>query len=140
MLNKKRGLGEKPITAYEILKDMENFTNILKQFTVKQRIIVLVLLLLFTSVTSIVTTYLSSDYNSCNDIVKENRELLQDYILISQMIREQQMPRTESSDLRMTQILLDSASVDESRVISRSAPKDPILDSILNISDSHIKK
>lgn len=131
---------EKPILAYEILKDMENFTNILKQFTVKQRIIVLVLLLLFTSVTSIVTTYLSSDYNSCNDIVKENRELLQDYILISQMIREQQMPRTESSDLRMTQILLDSASVDESRVISRSAPKDPILDSILNISDSHIKK
>ena len=119
---------------------MENFTNILKQFTIGQRIFVLVLLLFFTSITSILTTYFASDYNSCNNIVKENRELLQDYILISQMIREQQMPRTESSDLRMTQILLDSASVDESRVISRSAPKDPILDSILNISDSHIKK
>lgn len=119
---------------------MENFTNILKQFTMKQRIFVLVLLLLFTSVTSIVTTYLSSDYNSCNDIVKENRELLQDYILISQMIREQQMPRTESSNMQMTQILVDSASVDESRVISRSAPKDPILDSILHISDKHIKR
>jgi hypothetical protein len=124
----------------EVFIIMENFTNILKQFTMGQRIFVLVLLLFFTSITSILTTYFASDYNSCNNIVKENRELLQDYILISQMIREQQMPRTESSDLRMTQILLDSASVDESRVISRSAPKDPILDSILNISDSHIKK
>ena len=124
----------------EVFIIMENFTNILKQFTIGQRIFVLVLLLFFTSITSILTTYFASDYNSCNNIVKENRELLQDYILISQMIREQQMPRTESSDLRMTQILLDSASVDESRVISRSAPKDPILDSILNISDSHIKK
>jgi hypothetical protein len=112
---------------------MENFTNILKQFSSGQRILVLILLLVFTSITSVVTTYLTSDYNSCGEIVKENRELLQDYVLISQMIREQQMPPAEST------MILDTMPRSSSPVTIIEVQDNGMLDSILAITEKHIK-
>jgi len=112
---------------------MENFTNILKQFTSGQRIFVLILLLVFTSLTSVVTTYLTSDYNSCGKIVKENRELLQDYILISQMIREQQIPPVQST------MILDTMPMTSSPITIIEVQDNGMLDSILAITEKHIK-
>jgi len=116
---------------------MKYFSNILKEFNSRQKILVLVLLLLFTSVTAIITTYYTSGYNSCNDIVKENRELLEDYILISKLIREKQnldYPLVESSG--MTELK-------DSGYLPRSSSSDyqeiDMVDSILHISDRHIK-
>lgn len=109
----------------------ENLSSILKQFTSKQRLFVLIIILFFVSLTSIVTAYLTSDYNKCSDIVKENRELIEDYIKISKMIRESQIPPTETGNM------LDSSSViSEEETIETS---NPVMDSILILSEKHLK-
>ena len=116
---------------------MEYISNILKEFNSKQKLFVLVLLLVFTSVTSIVTTYLTSDYNSCSAIIQENKALLQDYVVITKMIREQQMGqmKTESQ-------IVDSAAIAEANEPRSGNPEYTymdLMDSVLLISQKHIK-
>jgi hypothetical protein len=118
---------------------MEYFSNILKEFNSKQKLFVLVLLLLFTSTTAIITTYYNSGYNSCKEIVKENRELLEDYILISKLIRDEEKKKHYP-------LIMDSMSVTESRD-DRNLPRASspeyeevnLMDSILHITDRHLK-
>jgi len=116
---------------------MEYFSNILKEFNSRQKILVLVLLLLFTSVTAIITTYYTSGYNSCNDIVKENRELLEDYIIISKLIREKQKPNYPIMD--SLGITTPKDDKDLPRSSSPQYQEIDVMDSILHISDRHIK-
>jgi hypothetical protein len=97
---------------------------------------VLVLLLLFTSVTAIITTYYTSGYNSCNDIVKENRELLEDYIVISKLIREKQKPNYPMVDSACVRPSNDN---DLPKSSSPSYQETDMMDSILHITDRHIK-
>jgi len=112
---------------------MEFFTNILKEFNSKQKLFVLILLLVFTSVTSIITTYLTSDYNSCSEIVKENKELLQDYITISKMIRDKDGDGSTGQ-------FIDSGVIDnEPRSGNPFYTDQDIMDSIKRIANSHIK-
>lgn len=114
---------------------MEFITNILKEFNSKQKLFVLILLLIFTSATSIVTTYLNSDYNSCQAIVKENRELLNDYIAISRLIRKQEIPEIQS----------DSLVIDDAPSSSNDGSGNPEcnvmtpMDSIKLITERHLK-
>lgn len=115
---------------------MENFTNILKQFTAKQRIFVLVLLLVFTSLTSVLTTYLTSDYNSCNSIVKENRELLEDYILISQLVREQQRKEAQTRTMYIRDTFVVGGNPIPTEMVGESTS---MLDTIMMIAESHMK-
>ena len=109
---------------------MREFVNIIKQFNVRQRMSVLILLLFFTSVTFIVTTFFKSGYSDCREIIKENRELLKDYITISKLIRESRV--VEESYVDSTASFTESS---KDFVI----PNDYyIMDSILTITDSHI--
>ena len=117
---------------------MNYLSEILKQFNSKQKVFILVILLFFTSITSILTNYLTSDYNSCEKIVKENRELLEDYIKISSLIKKQyevideQPPQTESpapSDSSTNVI-----KTDENPTIQPN-----MMDSIMFIVEKHVK-
>lgn len=116
---------------------MEYFSNILKEFNSKQKIFVLILLLVFTSVTSILTTYFTSDYNSCSAIVEENKSLLEDYVVITKMIREQQM-----GQMRTSSQMMDSAAMveaNEPRSVNPEYTYMDLMDSVLSITQSHIK-
>jgi hypothetical protein len=57
---------------------MKYIKQILEEFSPKQRLVVLIILLAFMSLTCIITTYLKSETNQCTDLIKENRELLKD--------------------------------------------------------------
>ena len=110
---------------------MREFVNIIKQFNVRQRMSVLILLLFFTSTTFIVTTFYKSGYNDCRELIEENRQLLKDYIIISKLIRESRV--------------VEESYVDSTSSFTES-PKDFIIpeeyylmDSILIITESHLK-
>ena len=103
---------------------MDFIANILKQFNSKQRMFILILLLVFTSMTSIITSYLSSGYNGCEPLIKQNQELLNDYIQISKLVVKQQTSMTDST-------------VDNS--LPKSSPSISPMDSIMKIVNKHIK-
>lgn len=114
---------------------MEFITNILKEFNSKQKLFVLLLLLVFTSVTSIITTYLTSDYNSCSEIVKENRELLQDYIVISKLVRG----RGHNDDNGATGQFTDTCVIDNGPIRIPFSSDQDVMDSIKMIAYRHLK-
>lgn len=109
---------------------MREFVNIIKQFNVRQRMSVLILLLFFTSTTFIITTFYKSGYNDCREIIDENRQLLRDYIIISKLIRESRV--------------VEESYVDSSSSFTESSkdfviPNDYyVMDSILTITESHL--
>lgn len=120
---------------------MKYFVDILKQFTVKQRMFVLILLLLFSSITFITTTYLKSGYNSCDELIELNQKYVQDFIKISDMIRRERM-----NDLGLTESTILDSSVrpqkDDNGLPASSAPEETsnvILDSIQFITETNIK-
>lgn len=65
---------------------MKWFSDILKEFNPKQRLIVLLILLVFSSLTMITTSYLKTD--TCRELVNENIQLQNDIVYISGLIRE----------------------------------------------------
>jgi hypothetical protein len=108
---------------------MREFVNIIKQFNVRQRMSVLILLLFFSSTTFIVTTFFKSGYSDCREIIEENRQLLQDYIIISKLIRESRVVEESFVD--------SSYSAESSKDFI--IPDDYyVMDSILTITESHL--
>jgi hypothetical protein len=65
---------------------MKYFYNILSQFTGQQRLLVLIMLLVFTSGTYLTSTLLKQD--DCKMLIDENLELQNDLVTISRMVRE----------------------------------------------------
>lgn len=65
---------------------MKYFSNILSQFTSQQRLLVLIVLLVFTSGTYLLSTLLKQD--DCKMLIDENLELQNDLVTISRMVRE----------------------------------------------------
>lgn len=63
---------------------MEKFSEILKQFNSKQRIFVLILLLIFSSGTYLVTNYFKVD--DCKPVIEKNKELINYIVQIQDMI------------------------------------------------------
>jgi phage regulator Rha-like protein len=115
---------------------MNYFADILKQFNSKQKVFILVILLFFTSITSIITNYLTSDYNSCEKIVKENRELLEDYIKISNLIKKQyDVLDKESAKVESSQT---DSSIFVNPVVETTV-QDVTMDSIMKIVSRHTK-
>ena len=115
---------------------MNYFADILKQFNSKQKVFILVILLFFTSITSIITNYLTSDYNSCEKIVKENRELLEDYIKISNLIKKQY----DVLDEELAKV--ESSQTDSSIFVNpvvETTVQDVTMDSIMKIVSRHTK-
>jgi len=106
---------------------IKGFEQILKQFTSSQRLIVLVLLLIFTSGSILLSQYLKTD--DCRPLIEENIRMHQDFAKISAMLRgqtlkDEKISREPASD--------SSASSSE---IEKDSPA--MIDSILVIADSH---
>jgi hypothetical protein len=65
---------------------MRYFSTILSQFTTQQRLLVLLILLVFTSGTYLISTFMKKD--DCKNLIDENIELQNDLVTISRMVRE----------------------------------------------------
>ena len=113
---------------------MKYFVNILKQFTQAQRLIVLILLLSFTTGSYLVSQYLKTD--DCKPIVDENIKMHEDFAKISAMLRAERM--------RDNQIVLDTIAPAGSEPVGVGVIQLPtdnsLMDSILNIAESNNKK
>ena len=107
---------------------MKYFVDILKQFTPAQRLIVLVLLLSFTTGGVLTSQYLKTD--DCRPIIEENLKMQDDFVKIVELLRKER--------LRDNTIQVDS-------VMIASVDKEPIqvgpnmMDQILKIAESHKK-
>jgi hypothetical protein len=107
---------------------MKYFVDILKQFTPAQRLIVLVLLLSFTTGGVLTSQYLKTD--DCRPIIEENLKMQDDFVKIAELLRKER--------LRDNMIQVDS-------VMIAPVDKEPIqvgptmMDQILEIAESHKK-
>jgi hypothetical protein len=68
---------------------MKYFVDILKQFTQTQRLIVLILLLSFTTGSILISQYFKTD--DCRSLIDENLKMHEDFAKISSMLREERM-------------------------------------------------
>jgi hypothetical protein len=103
---------------------------------------VLVLLLLFTSGTYITTTYLKSSYNGCEALIELNKKYMNDFIVISDLIRKQRMNELDGSSME-TSSASGSASNDSSVVSYAPNPEymnNQVMDSILMITESNVAR
>ncbi len=112
---------------------MKYFVNILKQFTQAQRLIVLILLLSFTTGSYLISQYLKTD--DCRPLIEENLKMHTDFAKISAMLRVQR--------LKENQIQLDTVAIGgsaDNKIIQLPDNSSNILmDSIYNIVQSNIK-
>jgi len=106
---------------------MKYFVDILKQFTPAQRLIVLVLLLSFTTGAVLASQYLKTD--DCRPLIEENLKMQDDFVKIVELLRKER--------LRDTLIQSDTVAVltDEKPVQVEST----MMNRILEIAESHKK-
>ena len=124
---------------------MKYINDILKQFSKEQRILVLVILLIFTSSTYVASTYLKTEGGSCSELMKENKQLVDDYCRICEILRRQ-------TKKELVQQAPDSMArpVPDSIVTAMPTPvmSDPVelssaneaIDSALRIAEVHARK
>jgi len=74
------------VDIYSKTPIMRYFSTILSQFTTQQRLFVLLILLVFTSGTYLISTFMKKD--DCKSLIDENIELQNDLVTISRMVRE----------------------------------------------------
>ena len=111
---------------------MKYIVDILKQFTVKQRFAVLIFIMIVSSLTYTITTYIKSDSNTCYEVIELNKKYVRDFVAISNMIREERM--------KGLKVVVDTVSfpVKEDTTII-SIPEVNVMDSILSITESNTK-
>jgi len=112
---------------------MKYFVGILKQFTQSQKLIVLILLLVFTSGSVLISQYLKTD--DCRVLIDENLKMHEDFAKISAMLRAER--------LREQRVALDTMPAGSDEPIGGGViqlPDNTLLDSILNIAESNTKK
>jgi hypothetical protein len=110
---------------------MKYFVDILKQFTRTQRLVVLILLLSFTT-----GTYLTSQYwktSDCESLIEENLKMQEDFIKISKILREERLANLGISD--------STAAGSTEENLPKSSPESSSnhMDEILKIAESHQK-
>ena len=106
---------------------MKYFVNILKQFTQAQRLIVLVLLLSFSTGGILVSQYLKTD--DCKPLIEENLKMQNDFARISAMLRAER--------LKENQIQSDTI-VNEGEVTQLpDNSSNEIMNEILKIAEQH---
>jgi hypothetical protein len=106
---------------------IKGFEQILKQFTSSQRLIVLVLLLIFTSGSILLSQYLKTD--DCRPLIEENIKMHQDFARISAMLRSQALKEEKISS--------GPASDSSASTVVNENDSPAMIDSILVIADSH---
>ncbi len=113
---------------------IKGFSDILKQFTPTQRLIVLVLLLSFTSGSLLLSQYLKTD--DCRPIIEENIRMHQDFAKISAMLRSQVKLEEKETRAPASASPVDSSSFPPPSPIKNESSA---MDEILKIADSHNK-
>ena len=108
---------------------MKYFVEILKQFSQAQRLLVLVLLLFFTTGGIVLTQYLKT--SDCQPLIEENLALQRDFVKISEMLRKKTIESNE---------MVDSSVVEAFPPTNEIIKDNSIMDSVLVIAESHIKK
>jgi hypothetical protein len=111
---------------------MKYFVDILKQFTQTQRLIVLILLLSFTTGSILISQYFKTD--DCRSLIDENLKMHEDFAKISSMLREERM--------KPEAIMLDTiaAPTEEPKAGSVIIVEEPnTMDEILKIAESYTK-
>ena len=88
---------------------MKYFVNILKQFTQAQRLIVLILLLSFTTGSYLISQYLKTD--DCRPLIEENLKMQNDFAKISAMLRAQ---RLKENEIKLDTVVIGSVINDNS--------------------------
>lgn len=111
---------------------MKYFVGILKQFTQTQRLIVLILLLSFTTGSILLSQYLKID--DCRALIDENIKMQNDFAKISSMLRAERM-KTETVMLDTVAIVDTSAEPKGGGVIV--IEETDMMDQILKIAESH---
>ncbi len=106
---------------------MKYFVNILKQFTQAQRLIVLILLLSFSTGGVLISQYLKTD--DCRPLIEENLKMQNDFARISAMLRAER--------LKENQIQSDTI-VNEGEVTQLpDNSSNEIMNEILKIAEQH---
>ena len=105
---------------------MKYFVSILKQFTQSQRLIVLILLLSFTTGGVLLSQYLKTD--DCRPIIDENLKMQEDFVKISTMLRAERLKKETYTDSSAAEPI--GSGIDNTNV----------MDSILSIAESNSKK
>jgi len=124
---------------------MKYITEILQQFTKQQRLVVLIIILFFSSFTFLVSTYFKSPQNSCGELMELNKKYVNDFITISNMIREERLNSLKEDSVAtvlVEAIYMDSTSTNESVDITPIVFEDRttyIMDSILKLTESNTK-
>lgn len=103
---------------------MKDIVGILKQFTRAQRLLVLILLLSFTTGTYLLSQYLKTD--DCRPVIEENLKMQQDFVKIAEMLRKERLKEFEHSDSTAASQGPEEISTDNKMV-----------DQILQIAESH---
>jgi hypothetical protein len=123
---------------------MKYIVDILKQFTVEQRFAVLVFILLVMSLTYILTTYIKSDSKSCSEVIELNKKYVKDFVVISNMIREERMKNLQVAVVDTASFPVgDEVSAEEDTIsipVKVAEPEINIMDSILSITESNTKE
>lgn len=76
---------------------LKDIPEIIKQFDIRQRLVVLILILTFSSVTALGVTYLRG--SDCAPIIKQNKELIKDYAEIVGLLRAELYPNREPASV-----------------------------------------
>ena len=125
---------------------MKNISEILKQFTRQQRLVVLIIILFFSSFTFLVSTYFKSSQNSCGELIELNKKYVNDFITISNMIREERINNIKQDSIAVS--LVESIYTDSMPPASSEINVPPIvfedrtpyiMDSILKLTESNLK-
>lgn len=124
---------------------MKYISSILKEFSQKQRVFVLIIMLFFISITYITTTYLKSDHNSCQSVIELNQKYVNDFIRISDLIRQERLASlglsVQDSCIRPTlKSRSNKVSIPQAEPMVEDDTKGKILDEILTMTESNIKK
>jgi hypothetical protein len=94
---------------------MKHFVEILAKFTQSQRMMVLVLLLTFTTGGLLVSQYLRTD--DCKSLVAENMKMQEDFVKLSSMLRKVVMQsNAEIADRTTSTEINDVPSMDSSAI------------------------
>lgn len=108
---------------------MKYFVGILKQFTPAQRLLVLVLLLSFTTGGILTSQYLKTD--DCRPIIDENLKMQEDFVKILEILRTERM--------KDNQIMLDTVMLPDYSPEPKVIVAPNMMDEITKIAQSHAK-
>lgn len=116
---------------------MKSLVEILKQFNQKQKLVVLVICLLFTCTTYILTSWMKSESVNCSEVIDLNKKYVRDFVAISDLVRKQKLQMSglnETYEDSCIVIDLGYEKISDS-AITPSLETD-LLDSILLITES----